>query len=252
MTSRGKRRDPKPPPAITFREDPPAGAGARVAVIESLRDVKSVVGEEFRLLRAKLHALRGERNLRALAVVSALPGEGKSTVSLGLCTALAREPGKRILLVEADLRKPSISRSLDLPPAEGLSDWLNGSSLEVPVVLIESGGFFLLRAGEADLERPEDLSSERMHALVQAARKSFDMVILDATPILPVADSVLIQDLVEGLLLVVRSRMTPREAISDALDRVRPEKVLGVVLNDHREYRESYYSYGYHRYGMRQ
>jgi Mrp family chromosome partitioning ATPase len=120
------------------------------------------------------------------------------------------------------------------------------------LVLVKSGGFFLLRAGEADLERPEDLSSERMHALVQAARKSFDMVILDATPILPVADSVLIQDLVEGLLLVVRSRMTPREAISDALDRVRPEKVLGVVLNDHREYRESYYSYGYHRYGMRQ
>ena len=116
---------------------------------------------------------------------------------------------------------------------------------------IDPGGFFLLGAGAASLGRPEDLSSARMDALLRAARDRFDFVLLDATPILPVADAVLLQDLVDGFLFVVRSRMTPRAAIHDALGRIRAEKIIGVVLNDQREYRGSYMTYAYEGYGMR-
>jgi Mrp family chromosome partitioning ATPase len=183
-------------------------------------------------------------------MTSALPGEGKSTLSVGLASALGREPGRRILLVEADLRRPSFTKSLGLPPAHGLSEWLNGTLDFVPVRALEPGGFFLVAAGQTPLKRPELLGSPRMDAVLRADRRLFDLVILDAVPVLPVADTVLMQDLVDGFQLVVRSRRTPREAIHDTLAKLRSDKVIGVVFNGHQEYRASYKDYGYRRYGM--
>jgi Mrp family chromosome partitioning ATPase len=236
---------------VRFREEEGVAPARPVAVLDSLRDPRSPVGEEFRLLRAKVQTLRHQRTMKCLALVSALPGEGKSTVALGLAAALAREPGRRILLIEGDLRRPSISRELGLAPFPGLGEWLNGDIDDVPVRPVAPGGFFLLSAGQSELERPEELGSTRMKSLLGTARDGFDHVVLDATPILPVADVILLQDLVDGLLFVVRSRQTPRAAILDALKRVRADKVVGIVLNDHREYRESYMAYAYHGYGMR-
>jgi succinoglycan biosynthesis transport protein ExoP len=240
---------------VLFNEEGVVAPERVVPVIETLKDPRSPVGEELRLLRANLQAIRQKRpqkrQLVCVAVVSALPGEGKSTVSLGLATALAREPGHRILLVESDLRRPGIAQQLGLSPHPGLGEWLNEGLETVPVRFVDPGGFFLLSAGATPLERSEDVGSARMDALLRAARERFDLVILDATPILPVADVILLQDLVDGFLLVVRSRMTPRAAIHDALGRIRAEKVVGVVLNDHREYRSSYMAYAYHGYGMR-
>jgi Mrp family chromosome partitioning ATPase len=89
-----------------------------------------------------------------------------------------------------------------------------------------------------------------MDGLLQAARGLFDIVILDAMPVLPVADAVLIQDLVDGFLMVVRSRQTPRDALRDALARLRTDRVVGIVLNDGQEYRSSYHSRAYERYGQ--
>ena len=88
--------------------------------------------------------------------------------------------------------------------------------------------------------RGDPSTSDRWSPLRPAARGLFDFVLLDAAPILPVAAAVLMQDLVDGFLLVVRSRQTPRDAIHDALAKLRPERVIGVVLNDHREYRRTY------------
>jgi capsular exopolysaccharide synthesis family protein len=236
--------------SVSFRDAGAVALTRRVPIIESLKDSRSIIGEEFRLLRAKLQEIRQKRPLGCIALVSALPGEGKSTIALGLATALAREPGKRILLVECDLRRPSISLDLGLPPHPGLAEWLNGAVDHVPIRLVEPARFYLVCAGKAALERPESVGSPRMEALLNSACEHFDLVIVDATPILPVADTVLLQDLVDGFLLVVRSRMTPRGAIQEALGRLRADKVIGVVLNDHREYRDSYMSYAYHGYGM--
>jgi capsular exopolysaccharide synthesis family protein len=218
--------------------------------IESLNDASSFAGEELRLLAVKVQDIRRERGVTCLALTSTLPGEGKSTVAVGLAGALAREPGRRVLLIEADVRRPSLTPTLGLPPAAGLGEWLNGGLDYVPVRLIEPGGFFLLVAGKTDLERPELLGSQRMDALLRAARGLFDFVLLDTMPVLPVADAVLMQDLVDGFLLVVRSRQTRRDAIQDALARLRADRLLGVVLNDHEEQRDSYRARAYKHYGM--
>jgi succinoglycan biosynthesis transport protein ExoP len=221
-----------------------------VPIIECLDDPNSIVGEEMRLFGANLLDTCRRQKVGCLALTSALPGEGKSTLSVGLASALGREPGRRILLIEADLRRPSLATTLGLAPAHGLSEWLNGTLDYAPVRYVEAGGFFLITAGETGLKRPEVLGSPRMESLLRAARRQFDLVLLDATPVLPVADTVLMQDLVDGFQIVVRSRRTPRDAIRDTLAKLRPDRIIGVVFNGHEEYRASHKYYGYRRYGM--
>jgi non-specific protein-tyrosine kinase len=167
-----------------------------------------------------------------------------------LASVLARDRGRRVLLVEADFRRPSITPTLGLPRAPGLSEWLNGDLDYVPVRVVEPGAFFLLVAGQAKLERPEVLGSARMDALLRKARESFGFVLLDLAPVLPVADTVLVEQLIDGYLMVARSRQTPRAAVRDALEKIDYRKVIGLVLNDHHEYQDSYRAYAYQRYGM--
>lgn len=235
---------------VAFLDEGVVRSSKPSGMIASLRDPHSVVGEEMRLLRSRLQHAAGPGELRCLALTSALPGEGKSTLAVGLAGAFAREAGRRVLLIEADLRRPTISLNLALPPAPGLSEWLNGGLDQVPIRTVEPGGFSVLVAGQDPLERPELLGSPLMESVLRAARRAFVEVIVDVPPLLPVSDAILMQDLVDGFLLVVRSRVTPREAIHEALGRLRREKIVGVVLNDHREYRHSYSAYAYARYGM--
>ena len=238
------------PGEVAFRDEGIVTLRKLVPIIESLEDHNSVVGEEMRFFAANLLETCRRLKVTCLALTSALPGEGKSTLSVGLAGALSREPGRRILLIEADLRRPSFTKALGLPPAHGLSEWLNGTLDYVPVRFLEPGGFFLVTAGETGLKRPELLGSPRMDAVLRAGRRVFDLVILDVVPVLPVSDTILMQDLVDGFQLVVRSRKTPRHAIHDTLAKLRSDKVIGVVFNGHREYRGSYKDYGYRRYGM--
>jgi capsular exopolysaccharide synthesis family protein len=222
----------------------------RVPILEALRDPSSVVGEELRLLRARVTDICRLRGISCLAMTSALPGEGKSTLSVGLAGALARQPGKRVLLIEADLRRPSLTPALGLPPAAGLNEWLHGKIDQVPVRVVDPGGFSLLVAGQIPLARPEVLGSPRMDAVLRAARSRFDFIVLDAMPLVPVADATLLQDLVDGFLLVVRHRLTPIDAVRKGLAKLRQGRVLGLVMNDYREVLPSYTSYAYSRYGM--
>lgn len=234
---------------VDFRDEGRVSPGGVVPIISSLGDANWFVGEELRLLASRMLDLRREKDVTCLALTSALPGDGKSTVAVGLAAALAREPGRRVLLLEADVRRPSLTRTLNLPPAPGLAEYLNGSAEDVAVREVEPGGFSLVVAGLAELERPESLGSSRMGALVGTARGLYDFVLLDAPPLIPVADTVLFQDMIDGFLLVVRSRQTPRAAIEEALAKLRADAVLGLVLNDHRVYRNSYRAYAYERYG---
>ena len=235
---------------VDLRDEGRVALGRVVPIISSLlKDENWFVGEELRLLASKVHDLHRAKGVNCLAITSALPGDGKSTVSVGLAAALAREPGRRILLIEADVRRPSLAKTLDLPPALGLGEFLNGRADGVPVRVVEPPGFSLVVAGREELDRPESLGSSRMSGLLRVARGRYDFVLLDAPPLIPIADSVLIQDMVDGFLLVVKSRQTPRAAIDEAVAKVRADAVLGLVLNDHRVYRDSYRAYAYERYG---
>jgi polysaccharide chain length determinant protein (PEP-CTERM system associated) len=242
--------EPALPGEAGFRHEGAVTPRRLVPAIACLDDPNSVVGEELRLFGANLLDTCRRLKVSCLALTSALPGEGKSTLSVGLASALGREPGRKILLIEADLRRPSLTKALALPPAHGLTEWLNGTLDHVPVREVVPGNFFLVAAGQTMLKRPELLGSPRMDAVLKAAQRVFDLVILDAVPVLPVADTVLMQDLVDGFLLVVRSRRTPRDAIYDTFAKLRTDRFVGVVFNGHKEYRGSHKYYGYQRYGM--
>ena len=247
--SRGADACPARPPSATRASSP---RGRSCPIIESLEDHNSVVGEELRLFAANLLDTCRRLKVSCLGLTSALPGEGKSTLSVG--------PGQRARpgAGPADPARsrptcggPSLTKTLGLPPAHGLSEWLNGTLDYVPRARGRAGRL-LPGDGRArpGCERPELLGSPRMDAVLKAGRRLFDLVLLDAVPVLPVADTVLMQDLVDGFQLVVRSRRTPRDAIHDTLAKLRSDRVIGVVFNGHQEYEASYKDYGYRRYGM--
>jgi Mrp family chromosome partitioning ATPase len=216
-------------------------------VTHAMLHVGSAAWEELRLVATKLRTL--DRPLRCVGLVSASPGEGKTTLAVGLAAALAQEPGRRVLLFEGDLRRPAIERYLGLSPEPGVGDWLEGTSgRRVPLRRLVPQGFFLLPAGRFVGRRPELLQSARMAALFHAARQCFDYVVVDCPPLGPVADSLLLQDLVDGFLCVVRSRHTPVDLIQKGLARLRADRVRGLIFNDHREVLTSPYRYAERRY----
>jgi Mrp family chromosome partitioning ATPase len=204
--------------------------------------------EPLRVLRTKVKtalegmsmvetALNERRLVRCLGVVSATNGEGTSAIALGLATALAQEQETRVLLVEAALRAPRMAPTLGLIPEPGLSEWLaGGGQRPVPLRRLEPGGVYLLEAGApSPHQSAELLGSEPMVRLLSAARRSFDFVLLDCPPLEGVADSVVLQDLIDGFLLVVRARHASRNAIRRSLSQLRPGAVHGVVFNDRTE-----------------
>jgi Mrp family chromosome partitioning ATPase len=225
---------PDPPPPLT----------------RTVLDEGSLPGEQFRLLGARVRALGRDRRLRRVGVVSTAQGEGKSTVALGLARSLAVDGQNRVLLMEFDLRRPAIDRALGLsPPEVGLRQYLEkeaGTTLTVRRP--EAGGFWILSAGDGLLSQPEVLTSARMLALLKAADRVFDYTVVDCPPLMPVADAVVFQDHLDGFVFVVRARHSPREAVQRAADLLKPDRICGVVMNDHRDILPSYREYAGRRY----
>ncbi|HEY7509377.1 MAG TPA: CpsD/CapB family tyrosine-protein kinase [Vicinamibacteria bacterium] len=195
----------------------------------------SPMAEQFRVLAARVKAIAAERAFQCIGILSAAAGEGRTTVAFGLAAALAEEH-RRVLLVEACLREPGLVASLGLPSNGGLSQWLRGDGLRpVSVRRVEPWGVRLLPAGPRVGQPADLLGSDRMAKLLDAARRGFDFVIVDCPPLAPLADALLLQNLLEGALLVVRARHTFRDAIARAHESLKPNLVQGVVFNDHRE-----------------
>lgn len=218
-------------------------------VLQGLLNTGSAACEELRIVVARLRALDAERRMRCVGVVSASPAEGKTTVAIGLAAALARETGRRVLLMEADLRRPAIERYLGLGHEAGVGDWLEAAmGRRVPVRRLVPQKFFLLPAGRHLGRRPELLDSERMQRLVEVARQCFDYVVVDCPPLGPVADALTLQELVDGFLCVVRARHAPLAVVQKSLARLSPARICGIVFNDHREVLPTPYRYAEKRY----
>ncbi len=189
------------------------------------------LAEEFRFLASKAASLGSDR-FTTIGIVSAGPEDGKTTVAIGLAAALARASTHRVLLLEADLRAPSIERYLGLPRTSGLAEWLVGRSANIPVRTVSPPGFAVISAGRERLQRPELLGSQRMASFIGACQLSYGFIVVDCPPLDPVADAVAIQDLLDGFLLVVRARKASREATERALGRLKENRVQGIVFND--------------------
>jgi polysaccharide chain length determinant protein (PEP-CTERM system associated) len=237
------------PEEVTFSETPQVVLSTALAPMTlAALSADSVIAEEFRSLGARIRALGSERPARCIGLVSALEGEGKTTIAIGLAAALAREPGRKVLLIEADLRKPAVDDYLGIALESGLGEWLLSKHSRVSVRQLAPLGFALLGAGRGPTPSHEMFGSDRMAHLLKAARRSFDYVLLDCPPLLPVADAVMLQDFVDGFLLVIRARRSPIEAIQRAISTLKPDRIRGLVVNAQRELLPGYYKYAYPQY----
>jgi protein-tyrosine kinase len=215
--------------------------------VVAITDPSSVAAEKFRVLAVRLRNLRQRRELKRVLITSAVPDEGKSVVAVNLASTLARYKQLRILLVEGDIRRPRIRTSLGLPAMRGLSEWLR-SDMPASEVIYEVNPpglkFWLLPAGEPLAEPLEHMQSGRLAALMDNLGESFDWVVIDSTPILPVADTSFWARLSHGILMVVREGKTEKRQLKKALEAMEGSPLLGVVLNSctNTEHK-SYYTY---------
>ncbi|TFV52993.1 polysaccharide biosynthesis tyrosine autokinase [Blastococcus sp. TF02A-35] len=210
------------------------------AVVDA--DPSGVVAEAFRQLRTNLQFVGvgdGDREGgRVTAITSSRPGEGKSTVAVDLAAALA-ETGARVLLVDADLRRPAIAERLGLEGAAGLTTVLLGRA-GLPDLVQEWGtsGLHVLTAGPVPPNPSELLGSPAMRRLLEAAREEYDHVVVDTAPVLPVADAAILSRSVDGVLLLANVTRVRRAQLTEALRSLAQVEagVQGVVLNQvHRE-----------------
>jgi capsular exopolysaccharide synthesis family protein len=187
--------------------------------------------EEFRTLRSRLYQAREKHPLSKVLVTSPLPKEGKSFVTANLGQVLVQQKGKRVLLVDADLRNPHLHSTLGAEPGPGLSDYLRGEVDEFSV--IQRGpmeNLFLIPAGSRNENPAELVASGRMNTLFNRLQPLFDWIIVDSPPAAAVSDAALLANYCDGVLLVVRSNATP----FDIAKRARQEfgdNLIGVVLN---------------------
>ena len=200
----------------------------------SLLEPTSFAAEQYRAVRLAIETAHRERGTRVVAVASPGRGDGKTITVLNLAGALAQDSGARVVLVEADLRHPSVSRYLGLPVGRGLSSYLPDATMALDAVLQRpsSIAFTVITAGTASSMPYELLKSPRLAALITELRQQFDYVLVDTPPALPNPDVGILRDLVDGFVLVVRANRTPRETLSDTLGVLGRQRTLGLVFND--------------------
>ncbi len=212
-------------------------------------DQKARLGtEEFRTLRSRLYQIRERQPLKTLLVTSALPAEGKTFVACNLAQVIVRQHERRALLIDADLRWSRMHLSFGTSMKPGLTDYLSGEADELSI--IQRGAYdnlFFIPGGSPCSNPAELLASGKFEAFLRKVAPLFDWVILDSPPAVPVSDSSLLADMCDGVLMVVRSAVTPYDMAQRAVAEFREKHLVGVVLNDV-EPGSGYSSYYYHYY----
>ncbi len=197
------------------------------------KDEDTRVGaEEFRTLRSRLYQIREKMPLKRLMVTSALPKEGKSFVAANLGQVMVRQQGRRALVIDADLRNPGMHRHLGAPSSPGLSEYLLGECDEFAT--LQRGpmeNLFFMPAGRIVPSAPELLSNGRLKLLLQRVEALFDWIFIDTSPVIPVSDATLVATACDGILMVVRSNVTPSDLARRAREEFPDKLLIGVVLN---------------------
>jgi capsular exopolysaccharide synthesis family protein len=203
--------------------------------IVTFHDPNSIPAEQYRLLRTHLMFMSEKHPLRTVMITSALEGEGKTTTAVNLAISMAHELNRKVLLVDCDLRKGGVEKSLGLPRGKGLSHYLSDAcSADAVFRKTKVERLTVVTAGDGAAHSPTKLlSSEKMARFVESAKSSHDFVILDAPPVLYLADVPVLTQLADGILLVVQIGKTPRELAGTALatlEQTRRANTLGAVL----------------------
>lgn len=195
----------------------------------------SLAAEQFRKLRTQLLRLRLAQPPRTILVTSANSGEGKTLVATNLAAGIAHDFHAHALLVDCDLRNPSLGHWFALQNGSGLSDYLIGKK-EIPEILLktEVERLRVLPGGTIQDNPAELIGSAKMEALIQELRSRYNdrYIILDSPPLLATSETEVLSKFVDGIIIVVRSGVTPRETVKQAISSLGKEKILGLVLND--------------------
>jgi protein-tyrosine kinase len=205
--------------------------------------------EQFRTLRSRLYQMRSNQPLRTLLVTSSIPTEGKTFVTNNLAQAIIRQPDRRALIIDADLRRSRLHVPLGAPSSPGLTDYLRGTADITSIIQQGQEGNLCFIPGGDEVTNPSELiANGRMKMLLDRLAPIFDWIILDSPPCLLVADASILADLCDGVLLVARAGVTPAATAQRACQELRGRNVVGVVLNamqDSHKYHSDYYYYGY-------
>lgn len=201
--------------------------------------------EQFRTLRSRLYQLRSNQPLRTLLVTSSVMGEGKTFTTNNLAQAIVRQPDRRVLIIDADLRCSRLHVPLGAPASPGLTDYLRGEADEMAVIQHGQEGNLCFIPGGNEVTNPSELLfNGRLKALLEQVTPVFDWVILDSPPCLPVADASILADLCDGVLIVVKAGSTPASVAQRACQELQGRNLVGVVLNSI----EEAHTYGSHYY----
>lgn len=206
--------------------------------------------EEFRTLRSRLYHTREKQPLKKILVTSALPKEGKSFTAANLAQVLVRQHGRRVLLIDADLRGPRLHLMLGTTSSPGLSDYLQGGNDEFSIM--QRGpmeNLFFIPSGHEISDPAELVSNGRLKFLLQRVEALFDWIIIDSPPAVPVSDASLLAKECDGVLMVVRSNATPVDMARRARLEFSEQALVGVVLNGTDREAAPYSRYYYEAYG---
>lgn len=211
---------------------------------------ESPAAEAFRLMAVRLRHIRKDRTLQRVMITSSVPEEGKSMVSANLACTLASGGASKVLLLEADVRRPSLTQLFQLSHDAGLCEWLTGaSSLEKSIYQLDGLGFWILPSGRPSGNPLEMLQSPRLSLALEELQTWFDWIIIDTPPVLPLADTSVVAKLADGILLVTRRGVTQKKQMQRGIEALDKKKLLGAVINSSRKNHNDYYSYGYDAHG---
>jgi capsular exopolysaccharide synthesis family protein len=209
-----------------------------------LTDKESATAEAIRLLVVRLRDIRRTKPLKKVLITSTIPQEGKSMIAGNLACALAHASDERVLLVEGDLRRPSLARMFGIDTVPGICEYLRASgSLLKHIYRLEGAGVWLLPAGKAPSNPLGLLQSPRLPVLVDELASYFDWVIIDTPPVLPLADTSIWMRSTDGILLVTRIGTTEKRQLEKGLEALDPQKMLGALVNSSVESAYSGYYY---------
>jgi capsular exopolysaccharide synthesis family protein len=221
--------------------------------IKRAMDPGTIMGEQFRILRTRLSLLQKQNGTRTILVTSTVPQEGKSFTSHALAGVIAQDHEKRVVIIDADLRKQGTGRDYGLDGKStviaGTAQVLHGTS-EFRKSLLKSRDpeFWFLPSGELPPNPSELLGSPEMERMLRFAAGKFDWVIVDAPPALALSDPNLIAPLCDAVVFVVRANSTPAKLVNETINKIGRERICGVVLNRKKQMHSSRHYYQYYSY----
>jgi polysaccharide biosynthesis transport protein len=214
--------------------------------LDDVADPKSMLSESYMSVRTNLGFTTDHGAPRSLSITSTLPAEGKSTTSVAIAAMLGRT-GKRVILLDLDLRRPSLAKRLGLRSDRGISNYLSGDDAWSDMVQeTRFANLSFIAAGPIPPSAPELLTTDRLQHLVRELSATYDHVLIDCPPVLALSDAQLITKAVEGVVFVVESGRTPIRAVANSINAFRNHdiRLFGVVLTKYRAQLSSY-GYGY-------